>query len=63
LNKSCLENKTNSLTDNLIKQYCDCWATKTINSVSDEDLQEVERSGSNKNFTTAIISAGNSCEI
>ncbi len=63
LNKSCLENETNSLTGNQIKQFCDCWTTKIINSVSGEDLQEVERSGSNKNFTTAVISAWNSCEI
>ncbi len=63
LNKSCLERKANSITDNQIKLYCDCWATNIINSVSDEDVQEMESTGSNENFTAAIISAGNSCQI
>ena len=63
LNKSCLAREANSLADNQIKQSCDCWATKIINLVSHEDLLEVGSSGSNKNFTAAIISAGNSCKI
>lgn len=63
LNTSCIEKEANPLTDNQIKQYCDCWATKIINSVSNDDLQEMERSGSNNNFTAAVISAGNSCGI